>query len=198
MKSKTILFTIFAMLSVSAFGQNSEKGSIGVSFSPFAKSSFLSSKNDASLHVDFQQATAVGINYLMPVSKVFSLETGVEYNLFKLNTFTDSNTEFANDTLASTLSLIEIPVAFRVNFAEVLFFTSGILFDFDMNSSAPISKQSGIGLMAGLGLKYDFKMGLSLFANPFVKLHSLIPFNSWKNHQRIMDAGVRVGVMYRL
>lgn len=197
MKSKIILFSIAALLSLSVFGQNPEKGSIGVSFSPYVKSSFLGSKNDANLHVDFQQSTAVGINYLMPVSKVFSLETGVEYNLIKLNTFTNNNTEFANDTIGSTLSMIEIPVAFRMDFAEVLFFTSGILFDFDMNSSSPISKQSGIGLMAGLGLKYDFKMGLSLFANPFVKLHSLVPFGSHENHQRLMDAGVKVGIMYR-
>ncbi len=195
MKSKIIIFTI--MLSVSAFGQSSEKGSIGVSFTPYAKSSFLSSKNDANLNIDFLQTTAVGINYLMPLSEVFSLETGVEYNLIKLNAFTDSNLEFANDTISSTISLIEIPVAFRTDFADILFFTGGLLFDFDMNSSAPVSKQSGVGLMAGLGLKYDFKMGLSLFANPFVKLHSLVPFGSRENHQLIMDAGVRVGVMYR-
>jgi len=198
MKSKIIVFTIITLLSVAAFGQNSEKGSIGVSYTPFAKSSFLNNKNDADLHIDFQQTTTVGINYLMPINKSFCLETGVEYSLIKLNSFTDTNTEFANDTIASTLSMIEIPLAFRANFADILFFTSGVLFDFDMNSYAPISKQSGVGLMAGLGLNYDFKMGLSLYANPFVKLHSLIPFGNWENHQRLIDAGVRVGIMYRL
>lgn len=197
MKSKILSIIIAFLFSAYSLGQDQEKGNIGISFTPFAKSSFLSNKNDANLNVDFQQTTAVGINYLMPVNKSFYLEMGVEYNLVKLKTFTDTNTIFANDTIASTLSMIEIPLAFRVNFAEILFFTSGVLLDFDMNSSAPISKQSGVGLMAGLGLKYDFKMGLSLFANPFVKLHSLIPFGSWDNHQRIMDTSVRVGVMYQ-
>ncbi len=198
MKSKIIVFTIITLLSVAAFGQNSEKGSIGISYTPFGKFSFLDSKKSTDLQVDFQKYTAVGINYLMPINKSFCLETGVEYNLVKLKSFTDTNTIFANDTSFSTFSMIEIPLAFRANFADILFFTSGVLFDFDMNSYAPISKQSGVGLMAGLGLNYDFKMGLSLYANPFVKLHSLIPFGNWENHQRLIDAGVRVGIMYRL
>lgn len=198
MKLKFIIPIVISLFSVIVAAQSTEKGKIGISYSPFAKSSFLSKPDQSALTSEFYKSTSVGLHYLKPANEIFSWETGLEYTLMKVQSFPTNNTILPNDTSFSTLSMIEIPLAFRAEFADILFFTGGILLDFDLNSSAPISKQNGVGLMAGLGLNYDFKMGLSLFANPFVKLHSLIPFGTWENHQRVLDAGVRVGVMYRL
>lgn len=197
MKSKILLSILVLLLSLAVFGQSPEKAKIGITYSPFVKSSLLENKKNSTLQIDFQQSTGVGVTFLKPINETFSLETGMEYNLIKLKSYAE-NSLLANDTSFSSLSMIEIPMAFRAEFADFIFFTGGVLLDFDLNSSAPISKQSGVGLMAGLGLNYDFKMGLSLFANPSVKLHSLVPFTSWENHQRIMDFGVKFGLMYRL
>ena len=68
----------------------------------------------------------------------------------------------------------------------------------DAGTSGPIDGQTGIGSMLGLRIKYDFKSGLSVFVNPYYKMHSLVPFSSGDNHQRLMESGFRFGLMYQL
>ncbi len=197
MQSRLLFFLLFCFFIFTIQAQSSLNSKIGINYSPFTGSKILGKQADNSLN-DIYKTTSFGVSYVKPMNTTFSMETGLEYTLMKVQTIPGNNTVLPNDTTNSTLSLIEIPIAFRAHFADILFFTSGVLLDFDMNSSAPISKQTGIGLMAGLGLSYELEMGLALYANPFVKLHSLIPFGNWENHQRMLDTGVRFGVMYRL
>jgi len=99
---------------------------------------------------------------------------------------------------SAKFSLINIPVTLRVNFLKYFFINGGILFDIDSSASSPIDSQTGIGSILGLGIKCDFKSGLSVFANPYLKAHSMIPFSSGDNHQRLMESGFRFGLMYQL
>ena len=78
------------------------------------------------------------------------------------------------------------------------FINGGLLLDIDAGTSRPIDSQTGIGSVMGLGIKYDFKSGFTAFVNPYYKLHSLVPFSSGDNHQRIMESGFRFGLMYSL
>lgn len=104
-----------------------------------------------------------------------------------------------NTPYGDSFSLINIPHTLRLNFLRYCFINGGILIDIDAGN-LPFDSQNGIGGILGLGLKYEFKSGISFFANPYVKAHSLIPFSSWENHQSLMEDGnsFRFGLIYRL
>jgi hypothetical protein len=68
--------------------------------------------------------------------------------------------------------------------------------DIDASTSSPVDSQTGIGSILGLGIKYGFKCGVTAFANPYIKMHSMISFSPDDNHQRLMESGFRFGLMY--
>ncbi|MBV5348356.1 hypothetical protein JZU61_01600, partial [bacterium] len=88
---------------------------------------------------------------------------------------------------------------FEMRVLIVYFFANGgLFFDLDMNNSSPIDSQTGIGGLLGLGAKYDFNYGVSIFVNPYLKFHSLISFSSDDNKQKVHESGFRVGLNYNL
>ena len=94
------------------------------------------------------------------------------------------------------LSLINIPLTVRANFANYFFVNGGLLLDFETSSSKIIDNQSGVGALLGVGAQYQLNNRLGLFINPYTKLHALIPFASETYHDRLWEWGVRVGVTY--
>lgn len=40
--------------------------------------------------------------------------------------------------------------------------------------------------------------GASIFVNPYLKFHSLIPFSPDENQQKVYESGFRVGLTYNL
>ena len=197
MKLKQLFFT-FLMIQLSIVGnmvksQNHESGKIGLAYSFNAGSILNNPLPESSVKYSVSSASGFELIYLYPAGKSVEWETGVNYTLFNISskpaTLPDST---------YTLSLVSLPIGVRASIDKNFFVNGGLLLDFDMNGYAPVSHQTGVGLYAGLGAKYDFKFGGSIFVNPFVKVHSLIPYTSWKNHQRLLDGGVKIGFAYRL
>lgn len=81
---------------------------------------------------------------------------------------------------------------------KFFFVNGGLLLDLDANSSSPIDSQTGIGGLLNLGAKYDFDCEASIFVNPYLKFHSLIPFSPGDNQQKVYESGFRVGLTYNL
>jgi len=199
-----ILCFIF-IASFSSYAQKNEdeprKGQIGITFSSFGENDVVRSKDllgSASYNGD--KFFTFGINYLYKLNNTFDIETGIEYSnhkiIVKSMVLPDMNTYSPH--YSANLSLVNIPITLRVNFLKYFFVNGGILFEMDAGTSSPIDGQTGIGSVLGLGIKYDFKSGFSVFANPYIKAHSLVPFTSGDNHQRVMESGFRFGLMYAL
>jgi len=141
-----------------------------------------------------------GINYLYKLNNTFDVETGIEYSNHKIivKPMVLPDMDAYSPNYSANLSLVNIPVTLRINFLKYCFVNGGILFEMDAGTSSPIDGQTGIGSILGFGIKYDFKSGLSAFINPYLKAHSLVPFSSVDNHQRLMESGFRFGLMYSL
>jgi len=90
--------------------------------------------------------------------------------------------------------VLNIPLTLRANFLKYFFINGGLFVDIDISTSSPVDNQTGIGALLGISVKYDFKNGISVFGNPYTKLHSLIPFSDTKYHQRILETGIRIGI----
>lgn len=203
-KSAFFILCFIFVASLFTYAQKNEekprKGQIGITFSSFGDNDVVRSKDllgSASYIGD--NFFTFGINYLCKLNNTFDIETGIEYSNHKIiiRPMMFHNMDYSPNYSAN-FSLINIPVTLRVNFLKYCFLNGGILFDMDASTSSPIDGQTGIGSMLGLGIKYDFKSGLSVFVNPYYKMHSLVPFSSTDNHQRLMESGFRFGLMYKL
>jgi len=199
-----ISFFIFVS-SLSSYAQKNEneprKGQIGITFSSFGENDVVRSQEligGASKSGD--SFYTFGINYLYKLNNTFDVETGIEYSNHKIivKSMLLPHMDYYSPGYIASFSLINIPVTVRVNFLKYCFVNGGILFEMDASTSSPIDGQTGIGSVLGLGIKYDFKSGFSVFANPYIKAHSLVPFTSGDNHQRLMESGFRFGLMYQL
>ncbi len=196
MKLKFILVFTAALIPFFISAQTAGKGQIGLTYSVNGGTSVLQPALEGSASHTVTNATGIGLIYLKPLSSWLEFETGINYSLYKIKTTSAPIPEVF--TTNSSMSLIDIPAGLRATFWKYVFVNGGLLLDMDVMNNSSVSGQTGIGLMLGGGLKYDFKFGGSLFIHPYGKLHSLLPFGSWKNHDRILESGIRFGVMYRL
>lgn len=199
MKHLTATALMILVFSTAAFSQHEYKSKIGLNYSFLNKgASILEPRQIGAASRSISQKSGIGFAYSLPVNQSFDFETGIEYSLFKITTIAAiTDPTLPQDTSYSNLSLIQVPISLRLTFARYFYVTGGAILDLDMRSTSPIKSQSGIGAMAGLGVNYTFTNGISIFTNPFLKIHSLMPFGSWKNHQRILESGMRMGIAYQ-
>jgi len=64
--------------------------------------------------------------------------------------------------------------------------------DFDLTRKSWIDSQNGLGLTLGAGKEFmvrDYIIDLV----PNIQIHSVIPFNSVKEQQRLMVVGLKIG-----
>ena len=196
MKIGIVILACFFFVSLNAQNLNKERGKIGLTFSTFGKSDVVRF-TDGSSHHESRYHYSLGVNYIYPLNNWLEAETGIEYSKYNIKLFVspDGNDRFSGE---SKLFLLNVPLKLRANFLKFLFADAGTFIDFDFRSKEEIiDNQTGMGIAIGLGAKYDFKFGMSLFANPFVRLHSLAPFASKKNYpNRLFDGGIRFGITY--
>ena len=199
------LFLLCFIVSFSTYAQKGDgetrKSQIGITFSSFGENDVVRSQElIGSASKSGDSFYTFGINYLYKLNNTFDVETGIEYSNHKIiiKPMVIPNMDTYSPNYSANLSLVNIPITLRVNFLKYCFINGGILFEMDTSTSSPIDGQTGIGSILGLGIKYEFKSGLSVFANPYIKAHSLVPFTSGDNHQRLLETGFRFGLMVKL
>lgn len=196
MKLKSVFSLIIGLLPIFINAQTTEKGKIGLNYSLNGGTSVIQPALEGDASKDITAASGIGLIYLKPINPWLEWETGLTYTLYKVKTTSSPVPEVT--TRNSTLSLLDIPIGVRAGFWKYFFASGGLLLDLDMMSNSSISSQTGIGLMLGLGVKYDFSFGGSLFINPYGKLHALLPFSSDKHQDRILESGLKFGITYQL
>lgn len=191
------LSTLFILLILSIYVSAQEKGKIGISYTFGEDASVIQLQDiDGGASKSITNFSSVGVAYLKPLQKWLELETGLNYSLYTLEI---SPAPMINGTTSyHTLSLIDIPVGVRATFLKYFYVNGGLLLDMDMNTDGGIDSQTGIGVQFGLGAKYDFKFGGSVFIQPSIKWHSLLPFSTQNYHESILESGWKIGVTYKI
>ncbi|MCP4553418.1 MAG: outer membrane beta-barrel protein [Bacteroidetes bacterium] len=178
---------------------NNDKGSnrIGITYSSFGKNDLMQFQSlEGSASYDSDNFFTLGLSYLHPFNEWLDLETGIEYSEHSVIINLPPNID--GESYKSDFSIINIPIAVRVNFLKYLFLNGGLVIDIDVSKESEIDSQAGIGGLLGLGVNYDFGCGASVFVNPYIKAHSLISFSGENYPQRLMETGIRIGVTYNL
>ena len=199
MNSKKSVCLVLVFLCLSTL-MSAQKGQLGITFSALSDNGvarFRSMEDDSS--TDAGKSFTYGISYLKPLNKWLDIETGLEYLSCPIETRSIVGTINGVTTLtrSGTLSMFSTPVTVRANFLKYFFVNAGLLLDVDVSSNSIINSQSGLGSLLGLGLKYDFKNGISVFVNPYSKIH-LFPLAFERDQQHFMESAVRFGIAYKL
>ena len=179
---------------------SAQKEQLGITFSALSDNDvarFRSVIDDSSTGAG--KSFTYGISYLKPLNKWLDIETGLEYLSCPIETKSIVGTINGVTTLtrSATLSMLSAPVTVRANFLKYFFVNAGLLLDIDVSSNSIINSQSGLGSLLGLGVKYDFKNGISVFVNPYSKIH-LFPLTFERDQQHFMESAVRFGIAYKL
>ncbi|HEY5507997.1 MAG TPA: outer membrane beta-barrel protein [Paludibacter sp.] len=199
MKLRKSVCLVLVFLCLSTL-MSAQKGQLGITFSAMSDNGvarFRSMEDDSS--TDAGKSFTYGISYLKPLNKWLDIETGLEYLSCPIETKSIVGTINGVTTLtrSGTLSMLSTPVAVRANFLKYFFVNAGLLLDIDVSSNSIINSQSGLGSLLGLGVKYDFKNGISVFVNPYSKIH-LFPLAFERDQQHFMESAVRFGIAYKL
>ena len=176
-----------------------KNGKIGIAFSSFGTNDVVRFKvldGDASYKGD--DFRILGISYIYTLNKWLEAETGIEYSKHNIIINPNVPPDADDSPRKADFSLINIPLTLRVNFLKYFIVNGGLIVDFDGSSDSSIDNQTGIGMLLGVSIKYDFDSGVSAFINPYTKLHSLIPFQAREYHQRVLENGIRIGLTYDL
>lgn len=179
---------------------SAQKGQLAITFSALSDNDvvrFRSLEDDSSTGAG--KSFTYGVSYLRPLNKWLDIETGLEYLSCPIEKESIVGTINGITTLtrSGTLSMLSTPVTVRANFLKYFFVNAGVLLDIDVSSNSIINTQTGLGSLLGLGVKYDFKNGISVFVNPYAKIHSF-PLSFDRDQQHFMESAVRFGIAYKL
>jgi len=198
MKNISCLLLIF-MLSAPVL--KAQKAEVGITFSALSDNSIARFKDDymSDSGTDAGKSYTFGITYLKPLNKWLNVETGIEFLQSKASIHSIVSTTSGVTTVFryGTLSLLNVPLGLRANFWKYCFVNGGVFLDIDVSSNSPVQTQTGLGSLLGFGLKYDFKTGISLFVNPYMKIHSF-PLSFQTDQEHLLESAVRFGVSYKL
>lgn len=203
MKNVLFLLCVFPfVLHAQNEGESNNKfldGKIGIYFSSFGTNEVFQFESlEGAGSYDNDHFFAIGVNYIHELNNWLDLETGLEYskhNLISRSAFTG---EPGSPPVHMDFKLITVPITVKANFWKYFFANGGLLIDIDVtgNGDYNIDEQTGIGFIMGIGGQYNFKSGLSVYVNPYFKLHTLLPFMPEKYHDRVWESGIRLGVTY--
>lgn len=197
MKIITILLATFIAFSLVSGQSTNQSKSIGIYFPILAKNQVVNKEStEGSPSYQGKGYYSFGLNYLYSTCSCSAYEIGIEYSCYSF-TIIPGVDQLNNPSYNSKLSVLSIPLSLRLNFFKYFYLNAGVFLDFDFSNQSSISNQTGFGANFGLGIKYDFKSGIGIYANPFYKSHSWVSFAMGNNKQRLYDSGIKIGLSYR-
>jgi hypothetical protein len=194
-----LLLTNLMLLHAQKRAVDFSNSKIGITYTPFGSSDvFRVNELAGAASYEGEHFYTFGITYMYGLTRWLEVETAFEFSKYNILIRPNLPPGTANSPWKGKVSLVNIPVTLKVNFLRYCFVNGGLFADIDVSDDSPVDNQSGLGTVFGMGLKYDFDFGVSVFANPYTKVHSLISLADRDSHQRIWENGLRLGATYNL
>ena len=144
-------------------------------------------------------AAAFGLIYSRDLSRSFSLETGLEYSLNKIESASAFYPGIERTITENRIRMVSLPFYGNFTFMKYLFVNGGLVLSLETETSGQefrsIDSQSGVGYGMGVGGKYSFKK-ISAVVNPFFQKHAVLSFKGNDYQERIGELGLKFGVGY--
>jgi hypothetical protein len=191
---KLLIIVCFLAIQTSLNAQKELNNRAGLTFSSLGVSDLVGEESGSASYIyDSKSFYTLGVTYIRGLNKWLEVETGVEYSSHKIGVLPNyfPGMDIYMRKPETKMVLFNIPATLRANFLKYFFINAGVLIDIDATNSNYIENQTGIGGIAGLGANYDFKSGLSIFLNPYIKAHSWIDTGT---RTKILEKGFRLGL----
>jgi hypothetical protein len=137
-----------------------------------------------------------GLNISRSLSRNIRIEIAACYSLHKVGfelsppIYTDSK------IYTETFETVNIPIIFYRYLKNNYFLRLGTITDFSLTRNSEwIDTQSGFGMSIGAGKEICIN-NFSINLTPNLEIHSLLPFNSFKDKQRLFVLGLGIGFRY--
>ncbi|MCD8445753.1 porin family protein [Tenacibaculum finnmarkense] len=188
---RKIITTIMIFIFTISFGQKTNQIKL---YYGFVKGDYIPSQDldGAGLSNSFK-TNEIGIRYNKKISKIFRIETGINY--FSSEIIIESAPMPEISTFKDNLQLATIPLSLITEFWKYFYVNSGVLIDFQTKDSKYLDSQSGIGFVLGLGAKYEYK-DFIFYLNPEIRRHRLIGFKSEKYPEFLINSTIQLGLGY--
>ncbi|WP_108821741.1 outer membrane beta-barrel protein [Dysgonomonas sp. Marseille-P4361] len=194
-------YILLFCFSVSINAQNIEKTSkhkVGIHTTFIGGNDSFACEEDGDASIDGKGFYTLGASYTFILSKRIELQSGLEFSRSKIRiTPPYMGEKYNHSSWNENIKLLTIPLTTNINLGKYIFLNAGFLLDFEVSKNNSVNKQSGLGTVLGIGGKYDFDSGLSIFVNPYHKMHVWIPFPLSSYHQRFSEYGLKIGANYR-
>ncbi len=193
MLKKTFLITACILLALSAFSQTKNRVSI----------SFASANNGLEIPEGWlgdmghtgKGGKLYDLKYARQINKFFSIETGLEYSINKIETVTFP--DGMNHYNESNIKILSIPIYGDLTFWKYFFVNAGPTIDFELHrqTSESTYDQSGIGFGFGIGGRYTLK-NFTVSLNPFYQKHLILRSKKGAYHENLYESGIKLGLGY--
>ena len=189
-----LLISFFSIFTVDAQDQanKNSKISLGLGFSFLGKYNVIAPNSDYQIvKYSSESFYSLGLSCSYKIKKMLEIELGFYYNNHLINL--DSPYDHPTYFLKERIELIEIPINIRFEL-KYFYISSGLLLDFQNNKSQYIDKQTGVGLNTAVGINYNFKPGISVYAGAIGYFHTAISIEK----QMMIGISPQVGIRYHI
>lgn len=193
MLKKIVLITTCILLTLVTFSQTKNRVSI----------SFASANNGLEIPEGWlgdmghtgKGGKLYDLKYARQINKFFSIETGLEYSINKIETVTFP--DGMNHYKESNIKLLSIPIYGDITFWKYFFVNAGPTIDFELHrqTSESTYNQSGIGFGLGIGGRYTLK-NFTVSLNPFYQKHLILRSKKGAYHENLYESGIKLGLGY--
>lgn len=191
---------LFPMFSVAGQENSLAKPmKLGVSYSAFGRNDVVQfDVLDGGAGYQGDKFLTVGATWIIRFKPWLEAETGLDFSRHSFLILPNLPPDFDASPRKSDITMLVVPLSVRINLLRYFFLNGGILLNMDMTPNSQISSQTGIGIMLGAGLRYEFSSGFQFFLNPYGRMHALIPFSGSRYPQRSVEEGIRIGMAFTL
>lgn len=196
---KKLLTFFLVLINFAANAQESSRNSFGLTAGA-GSANVVRPSLEGAPSLDLQRNFEIGANYYRQIGRKLKFETGLIYHYNKLTQKSVFSPDVPQITTQYDVHLIYLPAFLRINLSKHFFVNGGGMVDIDisnsmgLSSSRALNNQSGLGVGMGIGGEVAVLHKFYLQVNPYLNLHAVLPVQRENYPERILDAGIKVGV----
>lgn len=199
---KTILFLLFVLLYATIYSQDQEFDR-DVMIGIYANGGINKPIRLTTKYITEQtspwygyESWSAGVRFSGMLSILYRIEIAACYSGHKIGFELSPPIYTEKKIYTENFEIVSIPVTLKRYLQNNYFFSAGTIIDLALHDKpVRLDTQSGFGLTIGAGKEFPTRW-ITLELAPEIQLHSVVPFTEEIYQQRLLVAGLKIGLSY--